>query len=174
MRYKCLFNINIYQLVSDCVFFFWHTQIDPNIAETGEQLIKSNNGPDACCYQYCSQESVYHSICTFCNLSTIGKANSLTGFNTTATEDTMDIFEKAFKYSKSNIEFPPQTCQLVPGLSLTTSRCEIPYYASSTASVNSPYNWITTSRANNKYVIYAQCQAIFFALKYILHSFLMP
>lgn len=38
------------------------------------------------------------------------------------------------RYDSSTVvklETPPQTCQLVPGLSLTTSRCEIPYYASS-------------------------------------------
>lgn len=32
--------------------------------------------------------------------------------------------------SIKNVDLPPQICQLVPGLSLTTSKCEIPYYAS--------------------------------------------
>lgn len=40
--------------------------IDPNIPETGEQLAKSNNGPDTCCYEYCDPFSVYSGICAHC------------------------------------------------------------------------------------------------------------
>lgn len=29
----------------------------------------------------------------------------------------------------ATLDPPPQTCQIIPGLSLTTSRCEIPYLA---------------------------------------------
>lgn len=48
----------------------------------------------------------------------------------------------------AKLDPPPQTCQLVPGLSLTTSRCEIPYYASSftaSAAIPSPSSSTTTS-----------------------------
>lgn len=41
-------------------------KIDPNIPETGEQLAKSNNGPDTCCYEYCDPFSVYKGICAYC------------------------------------------------------------------------------------------------------------
>lgn len=40
---------------------------DPNIPETGEQLAKSNNGPDTCCYEYCDPFSVYSGICAHCD-----------------------------------------------------------------------------------------------------------
>lgn len=41
---------------------------DPNIPETGEQLVRSNNGPNTCCYEYCDAASVYSGICAACNL----------------------------------------------------------------------------------------------------------
>lgn len=55
--------------------------------------------------------------------------------------DSKQLYED---YSLSKLDPPPQTCQLVPGLSLTTSRCEIPYYASSLTNV------ITTSTSTTK------------------------
>lgn len=42
--------------------------IDPNIPETGEQLVRSNNGPNTCCYEYCDAASIYSGICAACNL----------------------------------------------------------------------------------------------------------
>lgn len=125
-------------------------------------MIKSNNGPDSCCYQYCSQESVYQSVCKFCNLSSNDGARSSAELNTTSPEDKITRFEKAYKYSKPNNEFPPQSCQLVPGLSLTTSRCEIPYYASC---ATTPFHWIVTSTGNAKNIFLAQ--TLIFLLKFI-------
>lgn len=123
-------------------------------------MIKSNNGPDSCCYQYCSQESVYQSVCTFCNMSRYDGAKRSAGLNTTSSEDKMNEFEKTFKYSKSGNELPPQSCQLVPGLSLTTSRCEIPYYASSAVSTAKPFHWIVTFTGNSKNILIAQALII--------------
>lgn len=126
-------------------------------------MIKSNNGPDSCCYQYCSQESVYKSVCTFCNLSTKDEAKGSTEVNTTSVEEKMVKFGKAYKYSKSKNDFPPQTCQLVPGLSLTTSRCEIPYYASAISVADLPSRYIVTSTRNCVFLV----QILVFLLKCI-------
>lgn len=131
-------------------------------------MIKSNNGPDSCCYQYCSQESVYQSVCTFCNLSSNDDAKSAAGFNITSAQN--KIVEKVYEHSKSNNEFPPQTCQLVPGLSLTTSRCEIPYYASSASSATTLHHWvISTGCFKNIFLIHG----LICLLKFI-HSCPLP
>lgn len=48
----------------------------------------------------------------------------------------------------AKLDPPPQTCQIIPGLSLTTSRCEIPYYASSftsSAAITSSTSSLTTT-----------------------------
>lgn len=92
--------------------------------------MKSNNGPASCCYQYCSQKSVYEGLCTFCDLTVVHNAINLTVPDVSLSESKI----KKYENPKTKNEIPPQTCQLVPGLSLTTSRCEIPYYASSTTS----------------------------------------
>lgn len=36
---------------------------DPNIPETGEQLARSNHGPDNCCYRYCSASADVCAVC---------------------------------------------------------------------------------------------------------------
>lgn len=45
-------------------------------------------------------------------------------------DETIELKQRYDSSSIAKLETPPQTCQLVPGLSLTTSKCEIPYYAS--------------------------------------------
>lgn len=119
--------------------------IDPNIPETGEQLVKSNSGPDTCCYEYCDQFTVYKGLCARCDSTEIESSkvpaleqNQAETMSTT-TMTTTAIKRRYDDYTIAKLNPPPQSCQLVPGLSLTTSRCEIPYYASSLA------NAITTS-----------------------------
>lgn len=46
---------------------------DPNIPETGEQLAKSNHGPDDCCYRYCSSYAT-DGVCAVCQTSTLPDA----------------------------------------------------------------------------------------------------
>lgn len=48
-------------LVTQCPF-----SADPNIPETGEQKIKSNHGPDNCCYEYCDQ-TASRKLCARCH-----------------------------------------------------------------------------------------------------------
>lgn len=151
--------------------------IDPNIPETGDQLAKSNNGPDNCCYEYCDPFSVYKGTCSRCDtfevdptdspaiaserqkqlqqqhqqqqqqkqleqqqqqsVSTLLPSLSSSPSQTEQQNEQRQIDDSKalqLQYESSSVtklEIPPQTCQLVPGLSLTTSRCEIPYYASS-------------------------------------------
>lgn len=108
---------------------------DPNIPETGDQLAKSNNGPDSCCYEYCHTFSVYRGICSQCDSLEVDPADNSRVQSQTNNHHSVDesttLQQRYDSSTVSKLETPPQTCQLVPGLSLTTSRCEIPYYASS-------------------------------------------
>lgn len=108
---------------------------DPNIPETGDQLAKSNNGPDNCCYEYCDPFSVYRGVCTYCDSVEVPPDDSaidvVKPIQVQPTDETTALQHRYDSSTVLKLETPPQTCQLVPGLSLTTSRCEIPYYASS-------------------------------------------
>lgn len=113
------------------------TNIDPNIPETGEQLSKSNNGPDDCCYEYCSSISVEKGVCAYCDSIEPDPADDsrinepfIENYSPTA-EETKMLQQRYDSSSVAKLDQPPQTCHLMPGLSLTSTRCEIPYYASS-------------------------------------------
>lgn len=86
---------------------------DQNIQETGDQLIKSNNGPDNCCYRYCG--SSVDGICLNCD--------SLKVLDESGDELTQPI--------------------VCPGISSTTTSsqnpCIIPFYASSSSSLSSSH-----------------------------------
>lgn len=108
--------------------------IDPNIPETGEQLAKSNNGPDNCCYEYCDPHTVYNGVCVYCDSIEDVSIDSLAEVQSSVRPSIDEKEELQHRYDSPTViklETPPQTCQLMPGLSLTTSKCEIPYYASS-------------------------------------------
>lgn len=110
--------------------------IDPNIPETGEQLAKSNNGPDDCCYEYCSSISVGKGVCAYCDSIEPDPADDsrtkLIEMKAPPAADETKILQQRYDSSSvAKLDQPPQTCHLMPGLSLTSTRCEIPYYASS-------------------------------------------
>ncbi|XP_055315527.1 uncharacterized protein LOC129575665 [Sitodiplosis mosellana] len=107
---------------------------DPNIPETGEQLAKSNNGADNCCYEYCNSFSVYMGACAYCDSVEPDPADSQTDvqlIQKKPVDETKMLQQRYDSSSVAKLDTPPQTCQLLPGLSLTSTRCEIPYYASS-------------------------------------------
>lgn len=114
---------------------------DPNIAETGEQLLKSNNSPDDCCYKYCNDTIVYYGICSNCKRTNVRNSTTTTTPSSIATISAVDKTtdnidgQSNLVYnddsSAKDVELPPQSCQLVPGLSLTTFACDYPHYASS-------------------------------------------
>lgn len=111
--------------------------IDPNIPETGEQLAKSNNGPDDCCYEYCSSISVGKGVCAYCDSIEPDPADDsrinvqLIEYKAPAADEMKILQQRYDSSSVAKLDQPPQTCHLMPGLSLTSTRCEIPYYASS-------------------------------------------
>lgn len=64
--------------------------LDRNIEETGEQIFRSNNGPNDCCYKYCGspEEGLCSSSCDFIfdsnvNLTTSSKSTALATTKTT-------------------------------------------------------------------------------------------
>lgn len=125
---NCLFSISTPEFPSK-IF------IDPNIPETGEQLAKSNNGPSNCCYEYCDPIAVYKGVCTYCDSTEDGSIdNSQREVESSATptiDELKELQQRYYSSTVNKVDTPPQTCTLMPGLSLTTSKCEIPYYASS-------------------------------------------
>lgn len=87
--------------------------LDPNIPETGEQLARSNNGPDTCCYVHCDPTSVYKGICAYCN-ETEGdiptqeaSSHQHNGNIEMVSQKRSDVLAAA------KMEPPPQTCHLV-------------------------------------------------------------
>lgn len=120
-----IYSVSIGTDFTDILILF----LDPNIPETGEQSLKSNRGPDSCCYQYCDLFAVYNGICPHCNFNEMERQEQ------SVSKD--DLSRIVYDSSVTEVDIPPQECQLVPGLSLTSSRCEIPYYASSASSASS-------------------------------------
>lgn len=107
--------------------YAWRT--DPNIPETGDQLVKSNNGPENCCYRYCSS-SVYDGLCSYCDLPTNQSSLTAAELRADAREDVVVAAEH---------------CPLISGGSTTTTtsssaaepRCQTPYQASTLAAKSS-------------------------------------
>lgn len=112
---------------------------DPNIPETGDQLAKSNSGPENCCYRYCSV-SVYDGLCPYCDLQTNQTSR--------VRDDTL---------------VKPEQCQSLPGTASTTQpRCLTPFQASTSSSSSSaaasaivPPSSLSSNRiASTKYYYY--------------------
>lgn len=104
---------------------------DPNIPETGDQLTKSNSGPENCCYRYCSG-SVYDGLCPYCDLP-INQTTRSTRDETLVT---------------------PEQCQNLPIAVATTQqpRCLTPFQASSSSASSS---LLSANRiASSKYYYY--------------------
>lgn len=107
---------------------------DPNIPETGEQLAKSNNGPYNCCYEYRDPNEVYKGVYANCDQIESTPTDNPTEIQLSQKnliDVTNELKQQYDSSSVTKLEIPPQTCEVVPSLSLTTSKCEIPYYASS-------------------------------------------
>lgn len=91
--------------------------IDPNIPETGEQLVKSNNGPDTCCYEYCDSFSVYKGVCAYCDSIEIdSKDITITQESQHKQNSNVEkpITQQRYdNFAIAQLDTPPQTCQLV-------------------------------------------------------------
>lgn len=108
-------SVQTLQIINNMKYFrFVFT--DLNIPETGDQLVKSNNGLDTCCYRYCG--SVYDEICAHCEVSTEQDVN----------DSTVIGLEKQSHVHEATI----MVCQTVI---TPTSKCTAPYYASSSSSI---------------------------------------
>lgn len=115
---------------------------DPNIPETGDQLAKSNSGPDNCCYRYCSS-SVYGGVCPYCDLP----INKTSRTAAAVRDETMVL---------------PEECpSLLPASDASTStepRCQTPYQASSlsasSSAATSPTSLSSNRIASSKYYYY--------------------
>lgn len=100
---------------------FIFTIADLNIPETGEQLLKSNNGINTCCYRYCG--SVYDGVCAHCEMSTTQNITAVMEYN-------------QYYFGIDINKAVASTASLVCHTVITpTSKCTTPYYASSSSSV---------------------------------------
>lgn len=111
--YLCL-SIHTECIVFSTIVIFF--PIDLNIPETGDQLIKSNNGIDICCYHYCG--TVFDGICAHCEIPTEQDANDSTS---------LELEQQSHITTVSTM-----VCQSV---NTPTSKCTAPYYASSSSSI---------------------------------------
>ncbi|GAB0086270.1 uncharacterized protein DMENIID0001_002930 [Sergentomyia squamirostris] len=119
--------------------------LDPNIPEVGEQLAKSNHGPDNCCYNYCGSPG--EGLCSECDLpatiqhkntsnlnnNSSNAINTITNNQNARIADEKDVMavEDASSYDYDDIPEQLQVCQTTTTvIAQPQSRCPIPYYVS--------------------------------------------
>lgn len=105
---------------------------DANIPETGDQLRKSNSGPDDCCYEYCG--SPMHGICSKCNnIRNMNKTNSLVDVIVEDKPDELPQCQQIQPQSTSDIS-------TIRTSVLPNTRCPIPYYVGPSAVTNNNHD----------------------------------
>lgn len=110
---------------------------DPNIPETGDQMLKSNHGPDSCCYEYCENNR----ICARCNWTALELGSKSTGVilgesNSEIEADATPDYYRDNSYPENNntAQCPVIFVPASDGIStvrtsvLPNTKCPIPYY----------------------------------------------
>lgn len=109
--------------------------LDPNIDETGNQRYKSNNGPNGCCYKYCTNaDGLCSGTCEeiFISNRTAITPNNLTQNSTQSTiNQTPNLFVKLDDgtyilndYSNMPAE-SVMVCPALPNITQSTQQCSI-------------------------------------------------